>query len=65
MRRPLVAQALEGPVDSLDFAQPALGLGTFPPLLQVGFQLVQAGQHLRIDVQLRAPEASLTEMILK
>lgn len=56
---PLVAQALEGPVDPLDLAQPAPGLGACPPLLQVGLQLVQTGQHLRVDMQLGAPQAGV------
>jgi hypothetical protein len=55
----LIAQALESTVDALDLAQPALGQGAFPPLLQGGLQFVQAGQRLRVNVQLRTPQASV------
>jgi hypothetical protein len=32
-------------VHTLDLAQPTLGRGAFPPLLQIGLQFVETGQH--------------------
>src|SRR6266852_5441895 len=43
-----LAEEGEGEVDALDFTEPALVPGPAPAGLEVVFDLVEAGQHLRI-----------------
>jgi hypothetical protein len=38
-------------------AEPARCRGAFPPLLQIGFQFIQARRHFWVQVQLRAAQA--------
>lgn len=52
-------EAGECEVDSFDFALPAFGFGAFTSLDQVGFDLGQAWDHFRVDVQHRAANAGV------
>ncbi|MFE4382910.1 hypothetical protein [Streptomyces cyaneofuscatus] len=45
------AEEGEGEIDAFDLTDPALGFRAVATIEQVGFQLREAGQHLRIDVQ--------------
>ncbi|OEU86855.1 hypothetical protein DB35_24945 [Streptomyces abyssalis] len=55
----LCAQEREGEVDTFDLADPAFGLGPCATFQKIGFQLIQPGEHLGIDVQHRAADASV------
>ena len=52
----------EGEVYAFDFAEPALGFGSDSAGQEVGFDLVESGKHLRIDVYHGASETGLTEL---
>lgn len=54
----------EGELDALDLSEPPLGLGVGPAGEQVGLDLIEAAQHLRVDPEHRASNARLTELIL-
>ena len=55
--RSLVPQEGQREVESLDLTAPSLGLGAFPAGEQVGFDLIQPGQHLGVYLQDGASDA--------
>jgi hypothetical protein len=55
----LLAQELQGEIEPVYFAEPPLLLSARPAIEQVGLELVETGQHLRVDLQHRAPDAGV------
>src|SRR5271154_6819671 len=49
----------EGEVDAFDLAEPPLGLCPCPAGQEVGLNLVEPGQHLRVDADHGASEAGV------
>jgi hypothetical protein len=47
---PFLAEESEGKVDALDLAEPAFGFSLSTASQAVGFDLIEAGQDLRINV---------------
>lgn len=54
-----LAEERQGEVDAFDFTEPALGLGSDPAGQKVALDLVKAGQHLRINADHGASQASV------
>ena len=57
-------QGGQGHVDAFHLAGPASGLCAGAASGEVGFEFVEPGEHLGIDVRHRAADADSTEMIL-
>jgi hypothetical protein len=55
----LVAEEGQGEVESFDLAVPSLGLGLLPAADQVGFYLVEAGEHSGVYAQDGTPDAGV------
>lgn len=58
----LAAQEGESEVDTFDLTDPTFGFSVLPPVEEVLLKLVQAGQHLRVDIQHRAADAGFSEL---
>ena len=52
----LVAEEGQGEVESFDLTVPSLGLGLLPAADQVGFYLVEAGEHSGVYAQDGTPD---------
>ncbi|MGW0252623.1 hypothetical protein ACWDYH_38970, partial [Nocardia goodfellowii] len=57
--RSFVAEARQSAIDAFDFAQPALRGGPAFAIFEIGFELVEAGQHGRVDVELATAQAGV------
>ncbi|WP_253787880.1 hypothetical protein [Nocardia amikacinitolerans] len=57
--RSFVAEAGQSAIDAFDLAQPALGRGPAFAIFEIGFELVEAGQHCRVDVELATAQAGV------
>lgn len=60
-----LAEERQGEVDAFDFTEPALGFGSGPAGQKVDFDLIKAGQHLRVDVEHGTPEACVRCSLLR
>ncbi|QYN33669.1 hypothetical protein K1T35_35100 [Pseudonocardia sp. DSM 110487] len=55
----LLPNVAEGEIEAVDLTEPALLLGAFAAGAQVGFELIESGQHLRVDLQHGAADAGV------
>ncbi|MDF2261548.1 hypothetical protein, partial [Streptantibioticus ferralitis] len=53
----------EGEVDALDLTEPSLLLGTGPASQEIGLDLVEARQHVGVDVEHGTSQTSFSELI--
>jgi hypothetical protein len=60
---PLVGQEPQRKVDDFDLAEPSFCFCSCSPGVEILLQFGEPGKHLRVDVQQRAADAGLTEMI--